>query len=371
MKKSLAIAYIAVFILLFIAPTIVFDLFGAYIDQTNYEQRNSAEKPAFTLETIEEFPQKYEEYFDDNLPFRTQLIEMNGLVDYYMFKQSSVSKVIIGSGQWLFYNPAGSDGDSIADLRGENMYTEEELALAANRLLAARDTLREQGKEFILYIAPNKETIYGHDYLPADYVNGNTYTRADQLVDYLKANTDLVIVYPKESLLNAAREDLDRLYYYKTDTHWNALGAYIGANELMKATGIQMPALEDLEITAGGLFAGDLAKMLGLSKYLANDTPYSLSGYSGGRVANVEYPLEGDTDLGLYSTEGADTRSLMVIRDSFASAMMPYLSTQYNNCCFVHRRIFTPEMLAQYPSDIVVLEIVERQIDYIFGFTVE
>lgn len=43
MKKHLSKAYLAAFLLLFIAPSILFAIVGPYLDATNYEQRSAAE----------------------------------------------------------------------------------------------------------------------------------------------------------------------------------------------------------------------------------------------------------------------------------------------------------------------------------------
>ena len=368
MKKNLSKLYIVVFLLLFFAPTILFALFGEYIDQTNYEQRTSAEKPVLSAGKIALFPKAYEEYYNDHLPFRTQMIEMNSLIDFKLFRQSSVQKVIIGNDGWLFYNPAGSDGDPIADYNGSNLFSDEQLAQMANNLLASRDALREQGKEFVVYIAPNKESIYGNDFLPSDYVCGNTYTRADQVVDYLLENTDLVVIYPKEELLSAIENYPEYTFYYKTDTHWNTLGGYIGASKLMNALDISLPDLQDLQIEVKNS-SGDLATMLGLSKHLQYDSTYFVSGYASGNEIQLTYPVPGDGNYEVYTTSGADPRALFVIRDSFSTAMIPYLSSQFNDCFFVHRSLYTPELLNEYPADIVVVQVVERYVEFLLNFS--
>lgn len=112
--------------------------------------------------------------------------------------------------------------------------------------------------------------------------------------------------------------------------------------------------------------------MMGLSKYLKYDNDYSVSGYSNGNAVTVSFLVEGDmNNLVTYSTKGADPRTIFVIRDSFALGMMPYLSSQFNNCHTVLMSNFTGNLLAQCPSDIVVVEVVERYLDYLFVFSVE
>ena len=77
MRKKMSAAYIAAFMILFIAAPIIYNIVGPYFDQTNYEQRNAAEKPVLSVGSIRDYPRTYEEYFNDHLPYRTQMIEIN------------------------------------------------------------------------------------------------------------------------------------------------------------------------------------------------------------------------------------------------------------------------------------------------------
>lgn len=371
MKRCVAVAYVIVFVLLFIAPMGVYELFGSYFDQTNYEQRQAAEKPVFSIDTIKAYPQAYEAYFSDKLPFRNQMITANSLMNLRLFKQSAVDKVVVGKDDWLFYNPSGKDGDPIADYHGSNLLSKEQLSMFASNLVKVRDTLRAQGKEFVVLVAPNKECMYGSEFLPDRLKTENTFTRADQVVEYLSEHTDLTVVYPKEQILGAMQKDPDHIYYYKTDTHWNELGSYIGTRELLKSVGISILSLEEQEVSKKNETAGDLAGMLGLSKYLQYDDVYHLDNYCKNQKVEQVYPIADNTNLICSTTTNADTRSLFMVRDSFATAMIPFLNTQFDQCTFVHNNIYSPDMLEQYPSDIVVLEVVERYIWNLANFKVE
>lgn len=372
MRRKISRVYWIIFILLFITPSIIYGFFAKYLDQTNYEQRSAAEKPVFSMESIESFPESYENYFNDTLAFRTQMIKANGLIDFFLFKEPPVDIVVIGSNRWLFYNPNGTDGDPIADMNGTNLFSEEQLVQIANTLLDARNTLQAQEKEFIVLIAPNKESIYGKDYLPAHMVTATNKTRADQVVEYLWENTDLNVVYPKKEILNAIETHPDYDFYYKTDTHWNALGAYIGTRSLLESLDIYIPNLSETTIECTEKCAGDLVTMMGISNFLKYDLYYEVSGYAEEKDVHVSFLEEGNTNnLISLSTTGADARSLFVIRDSYSLAMMPYLSTQFNECHFVHSGSFTPDLLRNYSSDIVVVQVVERYVDHLSKLSLE
>lgn len=366
MSKRITSAYVAVFLLLFIMPSIIYFFFGDFFDRASSEQRSTAEKPTFSLESIADYPKAYEAYYNDHVPFRTQMIEANSILDYFLFKQSPVSKVIIGKDGWLFYNPAGTDGDPVADFNGENLYSLEQLQAMAENLISTRDALQADGKEFVIYIAPNKECIYGTDYFPSEFVRDGSYTRADQVVAYLSENTDLTIVYPKAELLRMIEKYPQYNFYYKTDTHWNELGAYVGARELLRALDVSIPQLNAVEISQISPFSGDLANMMGLSDYIKYDSSYSVTGYS--KIPNApDVCITEGGNIHTFTTNNANPKSVMIIRDSFSLNMMSYIAPQFNSCSFVHRAKYTPESLTQIPSDIVVFQVVERYTDDLFS----
>ena len=200
--------------------------------------------------------------------------------------------------------------------------------------------MEDQGIRLVLFIAPNKETIY-KDELPSFYQNENTKSCVDQLVEYLKENTDIEVVYPKEELLEARKEHEDIEWYHKLDTHWNSAGAYIGAENLAKA----------LNITIKN-----------------GDTNYTLSNISDRETECEKWDFY--TEF-IYHTAGADSRKLFVCRDSFSDALAPILATQFENSMFVHRKGFSQEQIFDYDTDIFVYECVERYIKKLEKFCIE
>lgn len=198
------------------------------------------------------------------------------LVVAYKFKQSSSDKVVIGNHGWLFYK---GDTNPVEQSMGYwNLFTDEQLKTIADNLMSSKKVLENMGIEFILYIAPNKETIYKKE-IPDYYELKSKTTCTDQLIKYLKENTDIRIVYPKAELLQAKSEEPDRLLYHKLDTHWNYAGAYIGAISLAKELGLNMPLINDINLEPFYNSTGDLTGMLNIS-IKNGDLDYNISGIS-------------------------------------------------------------------------------------------
>lgn len=183
--------------------------------------------------------------------------------------------------------------------------------------------------------------------------------RVLQIVNYLKENTDLRVVYPYEELMSV-KEYLDDNIYYKTDTHWNQIGGYVGAAALLKELGINMPSIEDdrIHITKINNRAGDLASMLHLLKELTfADFDYQVDGYETHNVQNLE---EDFNTVFRYVADNADPRKLYVRRDSFSTAMAPYIGSQFNESYFRYSNTYSYEDFAEQHPDVYVYETVER-----------
>ena len=306
-----------------------------------------------TYENYEKFLRSYELYYNDHIPFRNQLIRFNNSIDYFLFGQSSHEYVAVGKDGWLFYCN-NEDGNPIKQSLGYWHFTDLELQTIADNLITTKDSLEKHGIEFVLFIAPNKETIY-LEQLPNYYNRKDCSTSTDQLINYLRKNTDIRIVYPKEELLEQKENIPEWPLYYKLDTHWNSLGAYIGATSLVKELGIEMPILKEILIEEKLLSDGDLTKMLNIS--INDGDSYTLSKFS---ESSTKCDKNDFYTEYIYHTPGVDQRKLFVRRDSFSTAMAPIVATQFENSVWIHKDAFNQQQLFDSSTDVFILEIVER-----------
>ena len=86
----------------------------------------------------------------------------------------------------------------------------------------------------MLDLTPSKDRIY-REYMPDGYPIVNEENRTDLLAAYLQSHTTVPVVWRYDMLRSQARQNADRLLYYKTDTHWNAVGALIGLDGIFEA----------------------------------------------------------------------------------------------------------------------------------------
>lgn len=352
MKKT-TIGYLVLFGLLFLLPLGLL-LGGVGTTTAEFEQRELAELPTLS-DGLSAFPGAFDAYFNDRLPFRAPLIRMNNAINYAMLSGTDSLNLIQGREGWLFYNPAGSDGDPMGDYYNDPPLDDDFLEDVKTAMVTARDTLAQRGCDFALMMPPNKATVYGDAYFPAYYPRNKGATRGEQVMGYLAENTDLKLLMPTE-LLRAAPDSRVPETYFKYDTHWNSAYAYAAARLLVGLFGVEMPPLEALELEMEPSVYRDLSDMLSMGDRLEPEMDYLPLGYAS-REVTVD-----DSEEGIIRTycPGADPRKLVMIRDSFCFAMLEPISTQFAQCVFITHPAYTPSFAAAEAPDILVYEAAER-----------
>lgn len=357
---------IVAFIILIYVPNIIWALWGAELAGKNSENRALAEKPMFSLENISEYPGLYENYYNDHLPFKNQAVKFQSYSDYIVFKSTDSKKVILGENGWLFYRSAEvaplADEKPIDDYQGINKYDADEKQIILDNINDVDKFLEEKGIEFSVLMCPNKENIYG-EYLPDEIKKVDEQRKIDDLIAFLDINTDVEILYPYDGLM---KNKDSYLLYYKYDTHWNELGGFIAAQEIRNYYQGERSEITDFEvIESTSQPPRDLAGMLNMGDYFNDDAKYVVSGYKSDIVLNL---IESTPDgiLHVFNSNATDGRRVMIIRDSYGEALIPYVSKDFKDVIFVHRNGFDQGFIDVYKPDIVIYEVVERATDDIY-----
>lgn len=248
------------------------------------------------------------------------------------------TQVLLGKDDWLFYKTQ-LDGHPIWDYMGINHFTEDELAAMAANLTQMRDYFEnERGIDFYLTALPNKEIVY-EEYMPDTIARVNEVSRGEQVAEYMWANTDLVYVFPKQAL-SEAKEQYQ--VYYKTDTHWNQIGAFVGMQEIFReAYGTHADIDSVVFRVDSETFSGDLATIAGVNDQYAIDTVYAFERES--------------ADPAQYRDEVA-----LVVGDSFSGFLSAIAKGYYKEVYWIYTKEFTMDMVEEYQPDVIIWETVER-----------
>jgi len=128
----------------------------------NLENRRLKPFPELNMKTIfsPSVGEELNDYVWDHLPLRTQLIEADHWMDYYIFKDSPVpDQVLIGRNGWLFFYP------SVMTLPKEYADNVDKFVRAARK---ATRIGKKSGIEILIVPSPSKASIYP-EYLTAHH----------------------------------------------------------------------------------------------------------------------------------------------------------------------------------------------------------
>jgi len=344
------------FCLCLMVPAVTFPFVKGYIDSENHENRVFAEMPRLSIQTLASFPKQFDDYFNDHLPYKNQLVMTNTMkndllgVGTTAMEYMTGSMVIRGKDNWLFYN--AEKQQSFNDYLCNNLYEEEELAEIAKGYVKLQDKLKEQGTELVVIFATNKEQVYP-EYMPSSIVPVGSYSMTDQLVEYLNANTPVPVLYTKEAL---RKEKEGHQLFYKYDTHWNNVGGFVGGQVLNEYFHGEYVSLDEVSCKAKKTnVSGDLARMLSMGNVYNDDTEWAVKGYK----KDVKVKKSRDGNDYVFSSNAEDKRSLLVYTDSFGYAMMG-IAKDYADVRFSRNTDNFKYYCDTMQPDIVVLEMVER-----------
>lgn len=281
--------------------------------------------------------------FTERLFGRTKLIAFNTELTSFLTGGTYMesTQVLKGKHDWLFYKTE-MDGHPIWDYMGINHFTDEELAAMAVNLTQMRDYFEnERGIDFYITALPNKEVIYEEN-MPDTIARVNEVSRAQQVAEYMWANTDLTYIYPKQQLLEA--KDKYQIYY-ETDTHWNQIGAFVGMQEIFKEAYGTHADIESVSFRVDSeTFAGDLATIAGVTADYSQDTVY------------------------VFEKETADSAQYrdevcFVVGDSFSGFLSTIAKGYYKDVHWIYTTDFTMDMVDELQPDVIIWETVERYME--------
>lgn len=361
-KLSLRL-YVVGFLMMLIMPLVIYPFVWGELDHNNYENRELTGWETVKNSDLFQLPMNLENFLIDNMPYKNEMVLLNKKIDLTIFHDLYDEKVMVGKNDWLFYKA----DNCIMDYRGAGIISEEKLQNYVSIVQRLESQYAQQGRELYIMITPNKEEIYGDLYLPDRIQVKNEMSRADKIVQYLRDNTDVRVIYPKDTLLEARNRGYT--VWCKYDTHWNALGAFIGSHELMGEDSLKI--IGEICIQEEGTRGGDLANMIGMGNIYCDDINYVICDYKPDvEVDEVDNIPQPNLNYRKTRSDAINQKSIMIIGDSFTNAMEPFISANYSKAVYVHRsnyRNFEEDLIMREEPDIIVFQCAERFVEYFDG----
>lgn len=285
---------------------------------------------------------------------------VNKLIDISYFPPKVYGNgALQGRDNWLFY----TGNDSIEYYKGSNLLSQKTLDNYLEKVKTLKNLCDQKGKELCLFFMPNKEQVY-NEYMPT-YTIENDYKRTQRLVDYISSNSDAKVIYPIKELEMA---DIYWQVYYRYDTHWNQMGAFVGLNAMYSKLGKEVTNLQELCVTKiPATDRNDLITMGGLelSNY-PQDYDYTFEYRNNIKIISRTSSDYGANGVFRSESDSTDKRHITFIGDSYRVAMVPYMERDFAKCTIIHRDNTGAAIEDIKNSDIIVLSAVERYDDRLF-----
>ncbi len=349
------------------------------------ENREPQVLPKFGIENVLSgaFSAQFDEYVNDNIGFRGKLMAYSDkLRSYTGYTPEEFGRVIltssdIGTGEALEGRLVLYQG-RIMEMFAENAEAGQKYASALNSIRAA---LPQETKMYSLIIPTQLE------FSESPYRSEQDSQK--ETIDAVNAAFNGIIPVDVYSKL---AQHTDEYIYFKTDHHWTMDGAYYAYQALCEESGMYEMPITQFARKDNGEFYGSLYEKA--KSHLTEqemDTVYYYDIAENNDISIKMRAEDGVTEYGIgspvFHTErqnysmffGGDNplmeitnnskpdgKTLMVLKDSYANALLPWLVNSYKTVVVIDPRSFKGEVLdeiARYnPDDFAV-------INYVFSTT--
>ncbi len=322
---------------------------------SDMENRNLAQMPELTLGTFLDgtFSENFETYMADQMMGKDAFVTLK--VDTV---KATGQKLMNG----VFF---GQDGYLIQkyDKPGEQL---------TKNLDYVKKFSETCGLPVTFLMVPNASEIYA-DKLPALTECYSQKTVISQVQQSL--SDSVTFVDATETLMAHKEENI----YFKTDHHWTMLGAYYGYEALCKSLGLEPKSLSEYLETVGSMeFYGSLYSKAPSVKQVADsltlyenasgsyEVTYVQKNQTSDSVfarENLEIKdkytvfLNGNHPLVTVKSNAENQEKVLVIKDSYAHALLPFLADTYADMHIVDLRYFHEDMqgyIAEHGFDRVI-----------------
>jgi alginate O-acetyltransferase complex protein AlgJ len=360
--RSILVRFLAV---LFFASLFI-PLIGAWLhwdfSTAANENRRLAEMPSIpkSFKDAQKYSDRWLNFFRDHFGLRNTLIHSVAVTRFQGLGSDTDGNVIIGKDGWLFYRP---DGDqNLIAYRGLNPFSDDELNVWQELLEKRNAFLASRGIPLLVVVPPDKQTIYP-EYLPPEFHRLRPQSRLDQLIDRLRQTHSPVRLIDLRPALLAAKPTA--LLYYRTDTHWNDSGSYVGyraiipfVQQLLPRWHIVPQTYADFYRTPPHLEIGDLAKMIDMPDQYP-DPEFSLIR----KIPFTMPPTLADRNEST-TTDSHDPAKprLVFYHDSFALGLAQMLGPHFGRVVYAcYYGMDSSQILPEKP-DLVIDEFLERNL---------
>ena len=331
-RYPVLILFTAFFAGVFLLDGITPDRRISELENTTLTQRPAVTAQILTARGLNDFFNSYSQYTKDQIPGRDAWIGLQSFVETTLLQKTQSGGVLLGAGGQMFDRTYG-------------LVSSEERTLPRNIAAVGALAARWPGKVYAM-VAPAASAIYP-ERVPAGAPLLGEEDYIAQIQAAVEAGGGTFI--PLEEALSAHK---DEYIYYRTDHHWTTLGAYYAYSRLCGELGLTPFDLDAHTAVEVPDFYGTFYSRArtwnaqpDTLTYYDLDNPLTIYTVTGpgmpaeGEVTGL-YDLEKlevydkyaaflHGNNGLSRVEGDGEGSILVVKDSYANSLVPFLTANY------------------------------------------
>ena len=342
-KKKRLLLPMIVFLLFIFLMTVLF-IVTPKSDYSSLEKRYLEDFPEAKLEAIAngEFEEGFENYYADHFPIRNMWVGLNAYAN--LFVGNNGSNGVYNADEGYLINEPASDDNRID-----------------TNLTALADFKKKIDVDMTFLLAPSTGYIM-NDTLPRvhnEYKDDEYYGRIKSTL----SDTDIDFVDIRSRFKSEAQSG--NQLYYRTDHHWTTQGAYTAYNQLMITLGKEPAKKSEFKVESFPDFYGttystsgfwfNMSDKIELWQNPKNDNKITLDITEGEETNTYDtmyfknhlkeddkYPvfIDGNHALETITNKNVKSGKVLVIKDSFAHSIAPFLAENYNTVTLVDLRYY-------------------------------
>ncbi|MBQ9915137.1 MAG: hypothetical protein IJO50_03225 [Clostridia bacterium] len=347
-------------IILFLLLLCIFFFIGVLApkDLSTIEKENRELKamPALTKDRVlsGSFSKDFEDYLADNVGYRSFFVDLASKIENTKGIKTKDGRIVtttkdLGTGN------AGDNhllllSDRVMEVYQKNDTARDAYAAALNRYA---ETLPEDVRLISMLIPTQIEFYQGK----------NNSDSQKETIDYIYQSLDeSIVTVPAYEALQAHK---DEYIFFRTDHHWTQRGAFYGYSAFTETLFGQRPLESDYEIRSADGFLGylysqandpSLKKYADTIEWFTKGENLTVKAKALENGANVCYEsklyveptfgtapkygifMGGDHQFAEITTENKNGKTLLVMKDSYANTLLPFLVEQYETVLVIDPR---------------------------------
>lgn len=269
--------------------------------------------------------------------------------------------VLVGKDDWLYFT-----GDmSIPDYQKTSLINKSKIKRLTLVLKQFDEQVQHYGGDLLVVIPPDKSTVYPQ-YMPDEVPVIGNESSLDRIVEYIKNNSNVQVLDLRSVMIE--QSNTSRVYY-KTDSHWNCVGAYYAYNEILSQLEPLHPSLEihpldDFEIVHPQHSIMDIVSVMNLD---ITEEVMDISPKFESILVTVNEPVVGKSPR-VVVNKIKDLPNLLVFHDSFYDTCLnKFIEPAFSRTVTIP---YNSAEIADYLAiieaekpDVLIVEIVERLVE--------